>query len=224
MRNLTWSPSNVTPAERCTVIGQRGALIWLTGLSGAGKSTIAVGLERALVDDGHVAFVLDGDNVRHGLSADLGFSDGDREENIRRVGHVAKLMVEIGIIVIAAFISPFRADRDGVRALMGDLTFIEVFIDAPLYVCEERDPKGIYRKVRAGKIPKFTGISSPYEAPENPEVVVKTSENTSAECVSTMRAQLEILGALAGLGRISVESRSKLGRISVDAEESTCAG
>ncbi len=174
--NLTWHESLVTAADRVAALGQRGATIWLTGLSGSGKSTIAHGVEAALVKQGHAAYVLDGDNVRHGLNSDLGFAEKDRVENIRRIGEVAKLFVDANVLAITAFISPFRADRDRVRVLHAPGQFIEVFVDCPLEACAERDPKGLYAKAKAGQIPDFTGISSPYEAPERPELVLKTAD------------------------------------------------
>ena len=189
--NLTWHPTKVKAEERYVLLGQRGVVIWLTGLSGAGKSTIAVELERRLLKAGHMAFALDGDNVRHGLSADLGFSDEDRCENIRRVGHVAKLLAESGVIVIAAFISPFEEDRLRVRELMPPDGFIEVHVAAPIEVCEARDPKGLYRRAREGKIPKFTGISSPYEVPENADIVVQTDRLSVEESIEVLGRELQ---------------------------------
>src|SRR5437867_3386644 len=174
--NIVWHPGAVTRADREQVNGHRGCIIWLTGLSGSGKSTIAVELEKRLWDRGMRAFILDGDNIRHGLNKNLGFSPADRTENIRRIGEVAKLFVEAGMVAITAFISPYRADRDQVRALVGPDDFVEVFVDCPLEVCEQRDVKGLYEKARAGKIPEFTGISAPYEAPLRPEVTLRTHE------------------------------------------------
>lgn len=173
----------VSAEDRARALGQRGAVVWLTGLSGAGKSTIAFGVERALVDAGHLAFVLDGDNVRHGLCADLGFSAADRDENVRRVGEVAALMADAGVIVIASFISPFRAGRAKARDAAGPERFFEVFLDVPLSVCEGRDPKGLYEKARAGKIAEFTGISSPYEPPVAPALVLATGTMPIGSCV-----------------------------------------
>lgn len=181
--NLTWHESLVTPADRVAALGQRGATIWLTGLSGSGKSTIAHGIEAALVKRGHASYVLDGDNVRHGLNSDLGFSEQDRVENIRRIGEVAKLFVEANILTITAFISPFRADRDRVRGLHDPGRFIEVFVDCPIDACAARDPKGLYAKAKAGQIPDFTGISSPYEAPERPEIVLRTADLSVSDSV-----------------------------------------
>src|SRR5215831_20417580 len=169
--NIVWHPGAVTRADRETLNGHRGCIVWLTGLSGSGKSTIAVELEKRLWDHGVRAFILDGDNIRHGLNKNLGFSPADRNENIRRVGEVAKLFTDSGVIVLTSFISPYRADRDGVRALLGAGDFIEVYLSASLETCESRDVKGLYRKARAGQIPEFTGVSAPYEAPEQPELV-----------------------------------------------------
>jgi adenylylsulfate kinase len=168
--------------------------VWLTGLSGAGKSTLAVAAERALVESGRLAFVLDGDNVRHALNKNLGFSPEDRTENIRRVGELAKLMTNAGLIAFTAFISPYRSDRDAARALMAEGDFIEVYVNASLETCEARDVKGLYRRARAGEIPEFTGISAPYEAPESPELVIDTNRLSVEECVE------RILGYLAAEG------------------------
>jgi len=170
MSNIVWHDHAVDKRSRSEQKGQKPLVIWFTGLSGAGKSTLAGALEQALAARGKHTYLLDGDNVRHGLCGDLGFDDAARQENIRRVGEVAKLMVDAGLIVLTAFISPFRAERDLVRNLLGADEFVEVFVDAPLAVCEERDPKGLYKKARAGEIRNFTGIDSAYEAPENPEI------------------------------------------------------
>lgn len=176
--NLTWQTGHVSAQERQSLLKQKPLTIWLTGLSAAGKSTLAFALERILIEAGHPCYVLDGDNVRHGLNNNLGFSAEDRSENIRRVAEVAKLMNDAGLIVITAFISPFRADRDNARAIIGDGVFQEVFIDAGLDACEERDPKGLYKKARAGQLSDFTGIGSPYEAPEQPELNIDSSGQT----------------------------------------------
>ncbi|TVQ91030.1 MAG: adenylyl-sulfate kinase [Deltaproteobacteria bacterium] len=191
--NITWHHGLVRPEERESLLGQRGAVIWLTGLSGAGKSTIARHLELLLVQSRCFAYVLDGDNLRHGLNADLGFSTQDRSENIRRVGSVAQLFSDAGVLCITAFISPFREDRAQARALVDEGRFIEVFVDTPLALCEARDPKGLYRRARAGEIAHFTGISSPYEAPENPEVHLHTRDQTPEE---SARQLLDALGSL----------------------------
>ncbi|MFC5705921.1 adenylyl-sulfate kinase [Aeromonas eucrenophila] len=170
MNNVVWHQHAVSKQSRSQLKEQKPLVLWFTGLSGAGKSTLAGALEQALAAEGKHTYLLDGDNVRHGLCGDLGFDDASRQENIRRVGEVAKLMVDAGLIVLTAFISPFRAERDLVRSLLGADEFIEVFVDAPLAVCEERDPKGLYKKARAGEIRNFTGIDSAYEAPESPEI------------------------------------------------------
>jgi adenylylsulfate kinase len=174
-RNLVYHQGQVRRVDRERLLGQRGCVLWFTGLSGSGKSTIAHRIEERLLGLRHLCQVLDGDNIRHGLCRDLGFSAADRSENIRRIAEVAKLSVEAGLIVSTAFISPFRADRAQARAVIGDERFVEVFLDVPLEDCERRDPKGLYRKVRAGEIAEFTGISSPYEAPEAPELRIPTS-------------------------------------------------
>jgi bifunctional enzyme CysN/CysC len=172
--NLTAVQSRVSPTDRAARIGHRGGVLWLTGLSGSGKSTIALELERRLFDAGYNVYVLDGDNIRHGLSSNLGFSPEDRTENIRRIGEVAALFADAGCIVITAFISPYRADRDIARKATGD-NFHEIHIKAELSVCESRDPKGLYAKARRSEIPEFTGISAPYEAPLDPECIVDTA-------------------------------------------------
>jgi adenylylsulfate kinase len=192
--NIVWHPGAVTRADREQVNGHRGCIVWLTGLSGSGKSTIAVELEKRLWDRGMRAFILDGDNIRHGLNKNLGFSPADRTENIRRIGEVAKLFVDAGMVAITAFISPYRADRDQVRALVGAKDFVEVFVDCPLEVCEQRDVKGLYEKARAGKIPEFTGISAPYEAPVDPEVTLRTHEQPPEASAA------QVLEYLAGRG------------------------
>ena len=184
-RNIFWNEGTVTPRDRILRNGHRGAVIWLTGYSGAGKSTVARALERELFDAGMQVTVLDGDNVRHGLNADLGFSPGDRVENIRRVAEVAALLADAGVIVITAFISPYREDRRRAREIAlraGD--FVEVFVDTPIEVCERRDCKGLYKKARAGELKDFTGISAPYEAPAGAEVTVYTDRQPLAESVA----------------------------------------
>ncbi|OGS94868.1 MAG: adenylyl-sulfate kinase [Gallionellales bacterium RIFCSPLOWO2_02_FULL_57_47] len=181
--NTVWHHATVTRARREAQNNHRGAIIWFTGLSGAGKSTLAHAVEEELHQRGCRTFVLDGDNVRHGLCGDLGFSAKDRIENIRRIGEVAKLFMEAGVIVLTAFISPFRADRERVRGMVEHGDFIEIFCDSTIEVCESRDVKGIYKKARAGQIADFTGISSPYEAPENPEITVNTGEAELDACV-----------------------------------------
>ena len=168
--NVVWHPHPVTREQREQLHGHRGVVLWFTGLSGSGKSTVAGALEEALHALGVSTYLLDGDNVRHGLCSDLGFSDADRKENIRRVGEVASLMVEAGLVVLTAFISPHRAERRMVRDRLGAGRFFEVFVDTPLGVCETRDPKGLYKKARAGELRNFTGIDSAYEAPDRPEI------------------------------------------------------
>jgi len=179
--NVVWQPSHVDRSQRERRRGHRGAILWFTGFSGSGKSTLATEVEERLFAEGCFSYVLDGDNVRHGLNGDLGFSPEDRTENIRRVGEVAKLFCDAGAIVVTAFISPYREDRDGVRRIAEPGDFIEVFVDCPLEVCEERDPKGLYARARSGEIAEFTGISAPYEAPESPEICLKTAELTVEE-------------------------------------------
>jgi adenylylsulfate kinase len=168
--NVVWHAHPVTVEQREKLHLHRGAVLWFTGLSGSGKSTVAGALEEALHKLGVSTYLLDGDNVRHGLCSDLGFSDADRKENIRRVGEVARLMADAGLVVLTAFISPHRAEREMVRELVGEGRFIEVFVDTPLSICEARDPKGLYKKARAGELRNFTGIDSVYEAPVNPEI------------------------------------------------------
>ncbi|EIJ41593.1 adenylylsulfate kinase ApsK [Beggiatoa alba B18LD] len=180
--NLRWHVASVTRQRRAELNHHKSTVLWFTGLSGAGKSTLAHAVEEQLYQRGYHTFVLDGDNVRHGLCGDLGFSAEDRVENIRRVGEVTKLFVEAGVIVLTAFISPFRADRDRVRYLLKD-DFIEIFCDCPINVCEERDVKGLYRRARSGEIKEFTGISSPYEMPEQPELTINTAINSLDDCV-----------------------------------------
>lgn len=194
--NITWHEGHVDRAEREQLLKQKGCLIWFTGLSGSGKSTVAYTLEHALVQRGHLAYVLDGDNVRHGLNKNLGFSAEDREENIRRIGEVGKLFVDTGVITLTAFISPYKKDRDANRALLKPGEFVEILTDAPLAVCEERDPKGLYKKARAGEIKGFTGIDDPYEAPEKPELVINTAELSPQEASAKIIEFLENKGLL----------------------------
>ena len=189
---VIWHQTHITKDDRAKQKNQVPKCIWLTGLSGSGKSTLANALEVALTEQGKHTYLLDGDNVRHGLNKNLGMSDQDRTENIRRVSEVAKLMVDAGLVVITAFISPFRADRDAARALFEDGEFVEVFADAPLEECEKRDPKGLYKKARAGEIKEFTGIDSPYEAPANAEVVINTAEHDIGECVRQLIAKIGV--------------------------------
>ena len=194
--NITWHEGQVRRSDREAILCQRGVTIWLTGLSGSGKSTIAVAAERELTNRGRLAFVLDGDNIRHGLNAKLGFSPEDRAENIRRIGEVSKLFTEAGMIVFTSFISPYRSDRDAVRALMGPGDFVEIYLDASLETCEQRDVKGLYKKARAGEIPEFTGISAPYEAPESPELVLDTNRQSIEESVGKLVEYLDAKGYL----------------------------
>ena len=193
--NVVWHEGHVSREERETRGGHRGAILWFTGLSGSGKSTLANAVDHRLHDLGHNSYVLDGDNVRHGLNGDLGFSPEDRTENIRRIGEVAKLFADAGTLALTAFISPYRADRDRIRNTAGrDGDFVEVFVSCPLSVCEERDPKGMYAKARAGEIPEFTGISAPYEEPQNPELIVDTASQTIDQCVAQVLDFLESNG------------------------------
>ena len=191
--NITWHEGEVSREERQKNLDQKGCTLWMTGLSGSGKSTIAVALEQVLINNGKHAYRLDGDNVRHGLNKNLGFSAEDRAENIRRIGEVAKLFADAGMITVTSFISPYRGDRDLVRDLhkQADIPFIEVYVDAPLDVAEMRDPKGLYKKARAGEIKGFTGIDDPYEAPENAELHLKTHEMSVQDSVTAILAYLE---------------------------------
>lgn len=181
--NVVWHNATVTRARRETQNGHRGAIIWFTGLSGSGKSTVAHAVEEFLYQQGCRTFVLDGDNVRHGLCGDLGFSDKDRQENIRRIGEMAKLFMEAGVIVLTAFISPYRADRERVRGMVGQGDFVEIYCDTSIEICEKRDVKGLYKKARIGEIAEFTGISSPYEVPEAPELTLNTGVASLDACV-----------------------------------------
>lgn len=196
--NVVWHHANITREKREQTNGHRSAVLWFTGLSGAGKSTLAHAVEERLHEMGAKTFVIDGDNVRHGLCGDLTFSDEDRIENIRRVGEVAKLFVEAGVITLTAFISPFRSDRAKVRSLLGEGDFIEVYCKTPIEVCESRDVKGLYAKARAGKISAFTGISSPYEEPEDPEVIAETGSLELDACVDQVITELVNRGIVAG--------------------------
>ena len=192
--NVKWHHGKITKEERAKLLNQKGATIWLTGLSGSGKSSIAVELEHALIENKHQAFILDGDNIRHGLNKNLGFSPEDRTENIRRIGEVAKLFTEANIITVAAFVSPYREDRDNVRKLLGDGEFIEIYVKCSLEVCEERDTKGLYKKARAGEVKDFTGISAPYEEPLNPELTIDSSKLSIEESTRTILDYLETKG------------------------------
>ena len=181
--NIVKQHYKISQLNRLALLKQKPVIVWLTGLSGSGKSTIADGLEQLLFEKGFKTYLLDGDNIRHGLNKNIDFSEEGRKENIRRIGEVAKLFLDAGIIVITAFISPFKEDRNTVRGLVSDGEFVEVFVDCPLEVCEQRDVKGLYAKARRGEIPNFTGISSPFEAPEKPEVQVHSDHSTIDECI-----------------------------------------
>jgi adenylylsulfate kinase len=194
--HITWHEGQVSRSDRQAMLGQRGCTIWLTGLSGSGKSTIAVAAEKALNQLGRLTYILDGDNIRHGLNSNLGFSPEDRTENIRRIGEVSKLFTDAGVIVFSSFISPYRADRDAIREIMGEGDFVEVWVDASVETCEGRDVKGLYKKARAGEIPEFTGISAPYEEPKNPELVMDTNGQTVDESVTQLVSFLKKSGYL----------------------------
>ncbi len=194
--NVVWHQATIDRTMREKLNGHKGAILWFTGLSGSGKSTLAHAVEDALHALKVRTYVLDGDNIRHGLCGDLGFSDQDRVENIRRIGEVSKLFLEAGTVALTAFISPFKADRDRVRALVEDGDFYEIYCQCDLSVCEERDVKGLYKKARAGEIPEFTGISSPYEAPESPEVIVDTARLSLDESVECVLAALRANGVI----------------------------
>jgi adenylylsulfate kinase len=195
--NTVWHHATVTRKRRAELNHHQSVLLWFTGLSGAGKSTLAHALEEKLYQMGYHTFVLDGDNVRHGLCGDLGFSHEDREENIRRISEVANLFVDAGVIVLTAFISPFRADRQKARDLVGE-DFVEIYCQCPVTVCEDRDVKGLYRRARAGEIKEFTGISSPYEEPDNPELVIDTATKSLDECVEQILNYLVKRGVYEG--------------------------
>ncbi len=196
--NITWHEGQVTREQRQSLLGQKGATLWFTGLSASGKSTISMALEHALIESGRNAYCLDGDNIRHGLNKNLGFSPEDRGENIRRIGEVAKLFADSGAICQTSFISPYRADRDIVRALheAAGLLFLEVYVSCPLEVVEDRDPKGLYKKARAGEIKGFTGIDAPYEEPDNPELVLRTDQLSIEDSVKQLLGLLEEKGLL----------------------------
>ncbi|MET0340596.1 MAG: adenylyl-sulfate kinase [Polyangiales bacterium] len=194
--NITWHAGHVTRDDRTRIYGHRGATLWFTGLSGSGKSTVARRVEQLLAERGHHVYTLDGDNVRYGLCKDLGFSPADRTENIRRIGEVSKLFTDAGTLTLAAFVSPYRADRDAVRALLAPGEFIEVYVAAALSVCEERDPKGLYKQARAGAIGEFTGISAPYEEPEKPEITLHTDREDVAGSAARVLAYLAAQGII----------------------------
>jgi adenylylsulfate kinase len=195
-QNLTWHGGLVSAERRGELLGQRGCVVWLTGLSGSGKSTLARALENRLISDRRAAYVLDGDNLRHGLNRDLGFSPEDRDENIRRVGEVAALMADAGLITITAFISPYRTARQQAREAAGAAPFIEVFLDVPIEVCRQRDPKGLYARAQAGKIDQFTGIDAPYEPPKKPELEIDTSIQPVPVCLDLLYDYLVKRGVL----------------------------
>lgn len=199
--NITWHEGHVERAQRFRLLGQKGATVWFTGLSGSGKSTVAYTVEHALVERGRLAYVLDGDNIRHGLNKNLGFSPEDRTENIRRIGEVAKLFADTGVLTFTSFISPYRADRDLVRKIHDDgkLPFIEIYVQASIETCEKRDPKGLYKKARAGEIKEFTGISAPYEEPLKPELVL------DANAKSPLELAQQVIDFMAGKGLLSGE-------------------
>ena len=187
-KNITWHEGQVSRTSREELLGQKGVTIWLTGLSGSGKSTVAVAAEAALRDQGRLTYILDGDNVRQGLNSNLGFSPEDRRENVRRVGEVAQLFTDAGVLVCCAFISPYRSDRDRAREAVRDGSFHEIFIRASLETCEARDPKGLYSKARAGEIEDFTGISAPYEEPTSPELVIDTEQSDPEQSIEALVA------------------------------------
>lgn len=194
--NVTWHEGLVTSDERRRLLGHGASVLWLTGLSGSGKSTLARQIEQTLVARGVLAYVLDGDNLRHGLSSDLGFSAEDRRENIRRVAEASRLLLDAGVLVLTAFISPFREDRDRARAIIGDERFLEIFVATPIEVCEARDPKGLYRRARAGEIRDFTGLGSPYEPPGSPALVVGADGASVEVSAHAVIALLEARGVL----------------------------
>ena len=194
--NIVRHEGHVSREERENKLKQKAVLLWLTGLPSSGKSTIAYTVEHALVNRGHLAYVLDGDNIRFGLNGNLGFSAEDRSENIRRIGEVGKLFVDGGFLTLASFVSPYSADRDAVRELMGEGDFVEIFIDTPVEICEERDPKGLYKKARTGEIANFSGISDPYEVPEKPEMIIKTADWTAEEAAVLIIEMLEKSGKI----------------------------
>lgn len=196
--NVVWHEGEVSRTDRYRMLGQKGVTLWFTGLSGSGKSTVAVALEYELIRRGRICYRLDGDNIRLGINKNLGFSAEDRTENIRRISEIAKLFVDTGVIALTSFISPYRADRESARALhqQAGMEFIEIYVDCPLSEAERRDPKGLYKKARAGEIKNFTGISDPYEAPEQPDLVLKTAEMDVATEVQALLSLLEARGFL----------------------------
>jgi adenylylsulfate kinase len=189
--NITWHHSTVSKRDRRYLNGHKSCVLWFTGLSGSGKSTLANALDHELYRQGIRSYVLDGDNIRHGLNKDLSFGNDDRKENIRRIGEVTKLFVDSGLIVSSAFISPFREDRTFVRNMFEDQEFIEIFLNCPIQVCEDRDPKGLYKKARQGEIPDFTGITSPYEIPDHPEIIIETNKTSIEQSIQQIFAYLK---------------------------------
>ena len=196
-KNIFWHGANVTSDERFDLVGQKGCVLWFTGLSGSGKSTVARRVEELILRRGKISYALDGDNLRMGLNNDLGFSPADRTENIRRIGQVAKLFADAGVITTTSFISPYRAGRDAAREILPEGSFIEVFVNTPLAVCESRDPKGLHAKARAGIIPNFTGISAPYEEPTSPEINLMTDGRSIDDCAGEVVNYLVANGFLA---------------------------
>jgi adenylylsulfate kinase len=194
--NITWHDAEITRDDREEMLKQKGVVLWFTGLSGSGKSTLAHAVEKTLYDKKHLTTVLDGDNIRHGLNKNLGFSPEDREENIRRIGEVAKLFTDAGVIAMTAFISPYIKDRDQARSLVEKGRFIEIYCKCSLDACEERDPKGLYKKARAGEIKQFTGIDAPYEEPENPEIIVETDKLSLEQSAEKVIAYLKRQGII----------------------------
>ncbi|MFJ7731779.1 adenylyl-sulfate kinase [Lysinibacillus sp. NPDC097231] len=192
--NIVWHEASITKEERHTQNKHQSFILWFTGLSASGKSSVANAFARRLFERGNQAFVLDGDNVRHGLNKDLGFDEAGRKENIRRIGEVSKLFVESGQIVLTAFISPYREDRQVVRELVNEGEFLEVYVKCSVEICEKRDPKGLYKKARNAEIPNFTGVSAPYEEPENPEIILDTEKNSIEECVEQLTTILALKG------------------------------
>ena len=190
-KNITWHEGTISKPDRERMLQQKGTVLWYTGLSGSGKSTLALALEEKLFEQGHLCMVLDGDNIRHGLNKNLGFSPEDREENIRRIGEVAKLFADAGLIIMTAFISPYSKDRNLARMLLEKNEFIEIFVKVPLNIAEDRDPKGLYKKARAGEIKDFTGIDAPYEEPQNPELIIETDKLDLEKSVNKIIEYLE---------------------------------
>ena len=195
--HIRWHEGNVDRPRREALLAQQGVVLWFTGLSGSGKSTIAFAVEHALTERGRLAYVLDGDNIRHGLNNNLRFSATARTENIRRIGEVSRLFADAGLITLSSFVSPYRSDRDKVRTLLDEGDFVEIFVNTPLALCEQRDPKGLYKKARSGEIPNFTGISDPYEPPTTPELEIRTAELTVEAAASLVLDLLEQRGKIA---------------------------